>query len=106
LLAHENCEAAQLHSFFLNVFFMALEEFEREPLSAREKGIIRMRTITNYGMGVFLILVGCFFMFPLKTTRGFISQYDPDLIKVFAVVCWLYGAFRIFRGYQKNYFRE
>lgn len=85
---------------------MALEEFEKESYNAREKGIIRMRTITNYGMGVFLIIAGSFFMFPIKLTRGFISQYDPILIKVFAVVCWLYAAFRIYRGYQKNYFRD
>lgn len=85
---------------------MALEEFEKEQLSERDKGIIRMRTITNYGMGAFMIIVGFFFMFPIKLTQAFINQYDPVLIKIFAVVCWLYGGFRIFRGYQKNYFRN
>ena len=85
---------------------MALEEFEKEQLSPRDKGIVQMRTITNYGMGIFLILVGCCFMFPLKLTRPFISQYDPVLIKIFAAVCWLYGGFRIYRGYKKNYFRD
>lgn len=85
---------------------MALEEFEKEQLSTRDKGLVRMRTITNYGMGVFLILAGFFFMFPFKFTRGVISLYDPFLIKLFAVVCWLYGAFRIYRGYKKNYFRN
>ncbi len=85
---------------------MALEEFEREQLSEREKGFIRMRTITNYGMGGFMIIVGFFFMFPIKLTRPYINQYDPELIKIFAVVCWLYGAFRIYRGYKKNYFRN
>jgi len=85
---------------------MALEEFEREQLSERDKGIIRMRTITNYGMGLFLVLAGCFFMFPVKLTANYINQYDPVLIKVFAAICWLYGAFRIYRGYKKNYFRN
>jgi hypothetical protein len=85
---------------------MALEEFEKEQISARDKGIIRMRTITNYGMGIFMILVGCFFMFPIRLTENYINQYDPVLIKVFAAVCWLYGAFRIYRGYKKNYFRN
>jgi len=85
---------------------MALEEFENEQLSEREKGIIRMRTITNYGMGAFMIVVGFFFMFPTKYTREFIDQYDPVLIKLFAAICWLYGAFRIYRGYKKNYFRN
>ena len=85
---------------------MALEEFEKEQLSERDKGFIRMRTITNYGMGAFMIIVGFFFMFPIKLTQAFINQYDPTLIKIFAVVCWLYGGFRIFRGYQKNYYRN
>ena len=85
---------------------MALEEFEKEQLSERDKGIVRMRSITNYGMGIFLIVAGFFFMFPLKLTQGFINQYDPILIKFFAVICWVYGAFRIYRGYQKNYFRD
>ena len=81
---------------------MALEEFEREQLSERDKGIIRMRTITNYGMGVFMILAGCFFMFPIPLTANYINQYEPVTIKLFAVVCWLYGAFRIYRGYKKD----
>ena len=54
---------------------MALEEFENEPLSEREKGLIRMRSITNYGMGVFLFVAGCFFMFPTDATRPYINQY-------------------------------
>ncbi|MBC7889637.1 MAG: hypothetical protein H7Z13_17315 [Ferruginibacter sp.] len=85
---------------------MALEEFEKQQLSEREKGFIRMRTITNYGMGLFMILVGFFFMFPIKLTRVYINQYDPLLIRIFAVVCWLYGAFRLYRGYRKDYFRN
>ena len=85
---------------------MALEEFEREELSERDKGIVRMRSITNYGMGVFLILAGFFFMFPVKATQAYINQYEPYLIKLFAAICWLYGAFRIYRGYKKDYFRN
>lgn len=85
---------------------MALEEFEQQPLSEREKGLIRMRSITNYGMGVFLVVAGLVFMFPTEFTRKYINQYDPFMIKLFAVICWLYGAFRIYRGYKKNYFRS
>lgn len=85
---------------------MALEEFENEPLNEREKAIIRMRSITNYVMGVFLIGAGCFFMFPVPATRSYINQYDPVIIKIFALVCMLYGSFRIYRGYKKNYFKN
>ncbi len=85
---------------------MALEEFENEPLSEREKGIVRMRSITNYVMGTFLILAGAFFMFPTRATQPYINQYDPVIIKIFAVVCMVYGSFRIYRGYKKNYFKN
>lgn len=83
---------------------MALEEFEKEQLSEREKSAVRMRSITNYVMGIFFIAMGFFFMFPVKYTEAYIKQYDPVIIKVFAVICWIYGIFRMYRGYKKNYF--
>lgn len=85
---------------------MALEEFEKEPLTERERSIIRMRSISNYVMGLILIAAGFFFMFPVKSTSSFLGLYDPMLIKTFAVLCWIYGLFRIYRGYKKNYFRN
>ena len=85
---------------------MALEEFEKEQLSNREKNMIRMRSITNYTMGIFFIGVGFFFMFPTNYIVNFIDRYDPVLIKIFAVICWLYGVFRLYRGYKKNYLRH
>lgn len=84
---------------------MALEEFEKEPLSDREKAMIRMRSITNYVMGIFLLGAGCFFLFPVKATKPYVDQYDPTIIKIFAAICIIYGLFRIYRGYKKNYFR-
>lgn len=83
---------------------MALEEFEREPLNERQRGISQMRTITNYGMGTLLIVAGFFFMIPTRYTENFLQLYDPVLIKIFGCLCWLYGGFRIYRGYKKNYF--
>jgi hypothetical protein len=85
---------------------MALEEFEQKPISTREKNLVRMRSITNYTMGVFFIGAGVFFLFPIAATQQFINRYDSSSIKMFAVVCFIYGAFRIFRGYQKNYFKD
>ena len=86
---------------------MALEEFEKEEkLSTREKGMVRMKSITNYIMGILLIGAGFFFLFPNNKTAPYIEQYDSTMIKVFAIVCFVYGAFRIYRGYSKNYFRE
>lgn len=85
---------------------MALEEFEKEQVNNREKNLIQMRSITNYAMGIFFIAAGFFFMFPTKYTEVFIKQYDPVMIKLFAGICWVYGLFRLYRGYRKNYFRD
>jgi len=85
---------------------MALDEFEDRGPNDREKAMIRMRSISNYTMGALLIGAGCFFLFPVKSTERFISQYDPTMIKFFGIICWIYGLFRIYRGYKKNYFRE
>lgn len=85
---------------------MALEEFEKEQLSDRDKGMIRMRSITNYVMGVFLLAAGFFFLFPTNATQKYIDKYDPTMINIFGVICIIYGVFRIYRGYKKNYFRE
>ena len=85
---------------------MALEEFEKEQPDKRERNLIRIRSITNYAMGVFFIGIGFFFMFPTLYTANYINQYDPVLIKIFAIICWVYGLFRLYRGYKKNYFRD
>jgi len=42
---------------------MALEEFEKKPMSERHRGVSQMRTISNYVAGVMIIGAGCFFMF-------------------------------------------
>ena len=51
---------------------MALEEFEREEMSERDKGLVRMKSITNYVMGVFLICAGLVFLIPTQKTAPFI----------------------------------
>lgn len=82
---------------------MALEEFEKDQMTDREKNLVRMRSITNYTMGVFFIGVGFFFFFPTTYTAMYINQYDPVLIRIFAAICLLYGVFRLYRGYKKKF---
>jgi hypothetical protein len=85
---------------------MALEEFENEKMTERAKGLVRMRSISNYVMGIMIIGAGIFFLFPPASMLPRINQYDPAMIKLMAIVCFIYGFFRIYRGYKKNYFRE
>ncbi len=85
---------------------MALEEFENDRLSDRDKSIIRMRSISNYVMGALLIAAGCALFFPTGRLEEMLyKKYDASLLKMFGIVCWIYGIFRLYRGYKKNYFR-
>ena len=80
---------------------MALEEFENKE-DEKNKGYYRMKSIMDYGMGVLWILMGIFLLFPTKFSPRF-EQYDNGMMKSFAAVCILYGCFRVYRGYKKNY---
>ena len=85
---------------------MALEEFEKEQLSDRDKGYIRMRSIMDYGMGILWMGMGVFIIFIKNFSPDLALTYDSTAIKVFGVVCIIYGAFRIYRGFKKNYLRD
>ena len=85
---------------------MALEEFEKEELTEREKGYIRMRSIMDYGMGVLWTAMGVFLFFIEKFNAELAERYDPNIIKIFGGICFVYGLFRIYRGYKKKYLRE
>ncbi len=105
MAVHKPIKCLPLYRFFKS-YDMSLEEFEREKLSTREKNLVQMRSLTNYVMGVFLIGAGFVFLIPVKATKPYIDQYDPLSIQILAIICFIYGAFRVYRGYKKNYFRN
>jgi threonine/homoserine/homoserine lactone efflux protein len=80
------------------------EEYEKK----RRKQISTMRSMMDYVMGFIIIIIGLFFLFRAKLGNIPINESlgQPDTLeKVFGGLCLLYGAWRIYRGYQKNYFR-
>jgi hypothetical protein len=85
---------------------MALEEFEKEQPSERERSYIRMRSMMDYGMGLLWMGMGIFLLFIKQFSPDMAEQFDSPVIKGFAVVCLIYGSFRIYRGYKKNYLRD
>jgi hypothetical protein len=85
---------------------MSLEEFEKDPITERDKGYLRMRSIMDYGMGVLWMGMGLFFIFIKKISLDLAAKYDDGTMKVFGAVCIIYGIFRLYRGYKKNYLRE
>jgi hypothetical protein len=83
---------------------MALEEFENEQ-DGKDKRYLRMRSIRDYSMGIIWLAMGFFLAFPTKFSDKF-EQYNDPLIKIFAGICIVYGLFRMYRGYKKNYYNE
>jgi len=85
---------------------MALEEFERDEQRERNKGYVRMKSIMDYGMGTLWLGMGIFLTFIEKFNTGLERNFGDAPMKIFGVVCIVYGIFRIYRGYKKNYYRE
>ena len=75
----------------------------QNPDDRRSKGYILMRSIMDYGMGVIILGVGVFFAFAPKL--GYNFDMSNLYRYAFAGLFILYGGWRIYRGYQKNYFR-
>jgi hypothetical protein len=76
-------------------------EYEQQ----KRKQVATMRSIMDYGMGVIWLAFGAFFIFHEQIKLNILnfppSAYDKFIGGLFI----LYGAWRIYRGYKKNYFR-
>jgi hypothetical protein len=68
----------------------------------RTKGYMMMRAIMDYGMGFLIFMLGVFFIFSRQL--GFNFEVDSFYRYFFAGLCILYGSWRAYRGYKKNYF--
>jgi len=78
------------------------EEYERK----RRRQVASMRSLMDYGIGVVIVLVGAFLFFRNRFELNFNEQFPPnDSDKIIGVVFFLYGCWRIYRGYRKNYFK-
>lgn len=78
------------------------EEYERK----RRKQVASMRSLMDYGIGVVIVLVGAFLFFRNRFDLEFNERFQPnDSDKIIGGVFFLYGLWRIYRGYKKNYFK-
>ena len=69
------------------------------------KRLSRMRSIMDYGMGTILVLIGLWFLVYEKMDVNFFKR-EPSSIDYFIGALFIvYGGWRIYRGYKKNYFR-
>lgn len=79
-----------------------LEEYEKK----RRKQISSMRSMMDFAMGIIILSAGLFFFFRNWFKIEFNESFPPnDIDKIFGGICIVYGAWRIYRGFKKNYFR-
>jgi len=76
----------------------------RERDDSKTRNYVIRRRVMDYGMGLLIMGFGIFFIFAEKLGVEF--TVEPFFRYVFAGLCILYGAWRMYRGYQSNYFKE
>ena len=78
-----------------------IEDYQEQ----HRKRVTRMRSVMDYTMGALLILIGSFFL--IYGMLGYrLRGHAHDTIDYFIGVLFvLYGIWRIYRGYKKDYFR-
>ena len=64
-----------------------------------------MRTIANYGMGTFFLVTGIFFLIYDELGINFMNMDPSPIDNLIGILFVLYGIWRIYRGYKKDYFR-
>ena len=80
-----------------------LEEYENK----KRKQVAGMKSMMDYGMGLIFLAAGVFFFFRDQFKVSLNERFPPDDIdKIFGAICIIYGCWRMYRGYKKNYFKR
>jgi hypothetical protein len=67
----------------------------------RRKTNVFLHSLYDYTLGILWFSIGGFFL--LHEKFGIELNFDKVLTTIFGISAVLYGAFRIYRGYRKNY---
>jgi hypothetical protein len=76
---------------------------ENEAREKRAKNYSLMRSLLDYTMGLLYLGGGLFLIF--ANQLGFeMESFDKTFRYIFGGLCIVYGSWRIYRGYKKEYF--
>jgi hypothetical protein len=78
-----------------------LEDFQED----QRRRISRMRSIMDFTMGSLLVLLGLFFLFYEQLGLNVFNRRPSPIDYFIGGLFILYGIWRIYRGYKKDYFR-
>ncbi len=77
------------------------EEYEKK----KKKQVSLMKSIMDYSMGFIFVVLGVLFLLKDKLGLRFSDFFTTLQIKIFGFLFIAYGAWRLYKGYKKNYFR-
>ena len=77
-------------------------EYEQQ----RRKQVSTMRSVMDYGMGFVFFLIGVYFLTYAKLGLNIFPRKPSPVDYLIGVLFFAYGAWRMYRGYKKNYFKE
>lgn len=79
-----------------------VEDYENQ----RRKQVSNMRSIMDYVMGLLFFLIGIYFL-TYRSLGINIFRRQPSPVDYFIGGLFIvYGSWRMYRGYKKNYFKE
>ena len=80
---------------------LMLEDYEKK----KRKQVSTMRSLLDYGRGIFFIGFGVLFLFHEKFKISLTERMPSGAVKLLGAVFILYGGWRLYQGYKKNYFK-
>ncbi len=84
-----------------DTYFIDMENGFKEK---REKNYSLMRSVKDYTMGM-LYLAAAVFLFFAERLGFDMANFDKLFRYFFGAICAVYGCWRIYRGYNKEYYR-
>ncbi len=78
-----------------------IEEFQEKQRKQRS----RVRSVLDYTMGSVFFLVGVYFLVYDRLGLTLLDREPSSIDYFIGFLFVLYGGWRIYRGYKKNYFR-
>jgi hypothetical protein len=79
-----------------------IDQFEEK----RVKQLVTMRSVMDYSVGLIIMLIGAGIVFHEQLGVNFRDYLKPPMDKVFGGLWIVYGAWRMYRGYKRNYYNK
>ena len=78
-----------------------VEDYEKNT----RRQITGMRSVADYGMGALFLIIGLYLLLYRQLGVNILNREPSSTDYLFGGLFTLYGAWRIYRGYKKNYFK-